>query len=94
MSKLGARIIKSHHEDNQNPERLEELVEKLTEVVWVKSPDNPWMQSQAGFAGQAELYRILYRLVYSNMRPWEANDTSAESEVAKPAAEELVKVGA
>ena len=40
--------------------------------------DNPWMHSQAGFAGQKDLYGMLHRLVYSNERP--------EDEVAGKAA--------
>jgi len=44
-------------------------VEKLVDVDWEKRPGNPWMMSQAGFAGQKDLYHVLHRLVYSSERP-------------------------
>ena len=30
---------------------------------------NPWMASQAGFAGQADLYKTLYAWVYTGKKP-------------------------
>jgi hypothetical protein len=44
-------------------------VSKLSEVDWEKREGNPWMRSQAGFAGQKELYGILIDLVYLGKRP-------------------------
>jgi len=36
---------------------------------WEKADNNPWMKSQAGFAGQKDLYEGLYQWVYSGVRP-------------------------
>jgi len=68
LAKLGESIIKSHIDSGKN-DRLESLVAKLVEVDWEKRSDNPWMRSQAGFAGQRELFEILHALVYSDVRP-------------------------
>ncbi len=64
LAKLGHDIIKTHIDTPMNPNRLEELTLHLSEVDWEKREDNPWMRSQAGFAGQKELYELLYQLVY------------------------------
>jgi hypothetical protein len=45
------------------------LVESLAIVDWEKSPTNKWMRSQAGFAGQKELYTPLYELAYNGTTP-------------------------
>jgi DGQHR domain-containing protein len=68
LAKLGKDIITSQIEVGQS-NRLEDLVDKLVPVDWEKREGNPWMQSQAGFAGQKDLYRILHRLVYTDERP-------------------------
>jgi DGQHR domain-containing protein len=68
LAKLGEDIIKSHI-DSGKTDKLEELVTKLEDVDWEKRPNNPWMRSQAGFAGQRELYEALHALVYSDARP-------------------------
>lgn len=68
LAKLGKDIITSQLESRE-PNRLEDLVDKLTAVDWEKREGNPWMRSQAGFAGQKELYLALHRWVYSEERP-------------------------
>jgi DGQHR domain-containing protein len=86
LAKLGKDIITSQIEAPRGTNRLEDLVDKLVEVDWEKRPDNPWMRSQAGFAGQKDLYHMLHRLVYTNERPGEesilvtvgASDSDAE----------------
>ena len=39
------------------------------EVNWKKEEGNPWMRSQAGFAGQKELYEVLHLWVYNDKEP-------------------------
>lgn len=68
LAKLGKDIISSHI-DSHEAAKLDELVSRLVEVDWDKRPDNPWMRSQAGFAGQKELYEVLHALVYSGKKP-------------------------
>jgi hypothetical protein len=58
LAKLGKDIITSDLESKE-PKRLEELTSKLMEVNWQKDDQNPWMRSQAGFAGQKDLYEVL-----------------------------------
>lgn len=70
LSKLGQNIITSALEHNDFDKRMEMLVNKLEAVDWEKSRENPWMaRQQAGFAGQPELHSMLYRWVYSGIRP-------------------------
>lgn len=69
LAKLGKDIITSQIEAPLGANRLEGLVEKLVAVDWEKRPGNQWMVSQAGFAGQKDLYHVLHRLVYSGERP-------------------------
>lgn len=70
LSKLGQNIITSALEHADFDKRMAELVGKLKEVDWEKSPDNPWMsRQQAGMAGQPGLHTTLYRWVYSGIRP-------------------------
>lgn len=71
LAKLGADIIRSALEHTDFEERMTDLVSKLSEVDWEKRPNNPWMRSQAGFAGQKELYTMLYNLVYLDEKPGE-----------------------
>ena len=68
LAKLGKDIVLSQLESPQN-DKLDQLVGKLIEVDWEKNPENPWMRSQAGFAGQKEMYLMLHRLVYSDVKP-------------------------
>lgn len=70
LAKLGKDIITTHI-DSQQASKLEELVQKLVAVDWEKRPDNKWMRSQAGFAGQKEMYEMLHGLVYSDKEPEE-----------------------
>jgi DGQHR domain-containing protein len=69
LAKLGKDIITSQIESRGDSHRLETLVDKLSDVDWEKRDDNPWMRSQAGFAGQKELYGMLHALVYSDEVP-------------------------
>ena len=70
LAKLGQNIIASALEHENFDERLEVLTMRLSEVNWEKSKDNPWMRNQqAGFAGQRDLYTVLYNWVYSNRKP-------------------------
>jgi hypothetical protein len=46
-------------------------VEKIAEVNWQKVDDNPWVRSQAGFAGQRELHDALSYLRANGEPPWE-----------------------
>jgi DGQHR domain-containing protein len=48
---------------------LKKKMDPLRHVDWEKSPENPYMRSQAGFAGQAELYGVLYKVVYQKEDP-------------------------
>jgi len=77
LAKLGKDIITTHI-DSGKADKLEELVNKLTQVDWEKSPTNPWMRSQAGFAGQKELYMMLYELVYNDTAPEEPDFEEVE----------------
>lgn len=69
LARLGQNIIASALEHENFDQRFAQLVGKLSEVDWAKIPGNPWMRSQAGFAGQSELYSVLYSWVYSGKRP-------------------------
>lgn len=69
-AKLGQNIISSSLEHENFDERMKSLVYRLADVDWTKSKDNPWMsRSQAGFAGQPELYAVLHGWVYSGKLP-------------------------
>jgi DGQHR domain-containing protein len=72
LSKLGKDIILSALEHSDFDRRMHDLVSRLQEVDWEKRKGNPWMASQAGFAGQKDLYEVLYQLVYRGVRPGEA----------------------
>jgi DGQHR domain-containing protein len=71
VSKLGKDILTSSLEAPRFSERLSDLVSLLSEVNWAKKEGNPWMASQAGFAGQKDLYTMLYALVYLGKKPGE-----------------------
>jgi len=68
LAKLGKDILESQV-ISRDEDTLELLVSTLREVDWEKRKDNPWMRSQAGFAGQKEMYTMLYDLVFSGIRP-------------------------
>jgi DGQHR domain-containing protein len=63
VARLGRDILTSALEHKDFDHRMGELVEKLSEVDWLKSPTNPWMRSQGGVAGQKELYGVLHHPV-------------------------------
>lgn len=74
LAKLGKDIITSALEHPNFNERMKALVGALSEVNWEKvnlegGERNPWMASQAGFAGQADLYKTLYAWVYYGKMP-------------------------
>jgi DGQHR domain-containing protein len=71
LAKLGKDIITSALEADHFNERMSDLVSLLAEVDWQKRESNPWMASQAGFAGQKELYALLHSLVYLGQKPGE-----------------------
>ncbi len=71
VAKLGKDIITSSLEAQHFSERMADLVSLLSEVDWAKQEGNPWMASQAGFAGQKELYTMLHNLVYLGVKPGE-----------------------
>jgi hypothetical protein len=71
VAKLGKDIITSSLEAVHFDERMSDLVSLLSEVDWVKEEGNPWMASQAGFAGQKDLYTMLHNLVYLGVKPGE-----------------------
>jgi hypothetical protein len=68
LAKIGKDIVTSQL-DSGEADRLEQLTQKMVEVDWEKRADNPWMRSQAGFAGQKEMYLMLHGLVFSDQRP-------------------------
>lgn len=81
LAKLGKDVITSQLEaDAKTANRLETLVDALGDVDWEKQPDNPWMRSQAGFAGQKELYELLYALVYQHSAPEGVELTTVDDE--------------
>lgn len=74
LAKLGKDIISSSLEHPNFSSRMKALVGVLAEVDWEKvnlshGERNPWMASQAGFAGQADLYKTLYAWVYTGKKP-------------------------
>jgi hypothetical protein len=73
LAKLGRDILMSALEAGDFKTRMKELTDKLGEVDWRKVHDNQWMRSQAGFAGQKELYELLYGWVYTGRGPGRLN---------------------
>jgi hypothetical protein len=77
LARLGKDIIVSAIERSpfrNQQDTVVDYVSKLSEVDWRKSDHNPWVRTQAGFSGQRELYDMLYRLVYNDIRPGEQNE--------------------
>lgn len=75
LAKLGCKIIELHLFERNNSgkgDTLSKFVKKLKEVDWEKTPDgvdkNPWMEGQAGFAGQKELFNRLYQWVINGKK--------------------------
>jgi len=69
LARLGKDIIAAALEHPDFKAKMAERVAKLHAVDWVKGSGNPWMASQAGFAGQADLYAVLYRWVFNDKSP-------------------------
>lgn len=77
LAKLGEDIMSTSLDKAGNNtdlffDSLADLISKLGAVDWEKGDRNPWMRGQAGFAGQKELYEVLYNLVYLDQQPGEA----------------------
>jgi DGQHR domain-containing protein len=85
LAKLGMSIIGSHIEAPSG-NKIEELTAKLDAVNWEKAEDNPWMKSQAGFAGQKDLYQVLYAWVYSDISPEDVKEAQVAAKSVKKAA--------
>ncbi len=75
LAKLGKDILLAHLESAVK-DRMSKLVSRLSDVDWEKRPGNLWMASQAGFAGQKDLYRLLYRWVFLEKPPLNEDSTS------------------
>lgn len=74
LSRLGQDIISSSVEAYTEygidfGKAMTKKMSRLAHVAWEKTESNPWMASQAGFAGQAKLYGDLHRLVYEGVDP-------------------------
>ena len=69
VARLGKDIIASALEHDNFDKKMTMLTSRLGDVDWEKGKTNPWMASQAGFAGQADLYAVLYRWVYLGKDP-------------------------
>jgi DGQHR domain-containing protein len=74
LSRLGQDIMSSSVEAYQEygidfNKAMSKKMARLAHVDWEKTETNPWMASQAGFAGQAKLYGDLHRLVYEGVDP-------------------------
>lgn len=71
LAKLGGDIL-AEALGSQDPFLyLNREVEKIGVVDWEKRDDNPWVRSQAGFAGQRDLYGALAYLRANGVAPWE-----------------------
>jgi len=69
LARLGKDIIASALEHENFEKKMTMLASRLSDVDWDKRKNNEWMASQAGFAGQADLYTVLYRWVYLGKDP-------------------------
>ena len=76
LAKLGENILNTSLDKSSSEDDfftvMADLVSNLSEVDWEKRAGNPWMASQAGFAGQKDLYEVLYNKVYLGVSPGEA----------------------
>lgn len=71
IARLGKDILLSSLEAANFHSRMTDLVSLLSEVDWEKRDGNPWMASEAGFAGQKDLYTMLHNLIYLGLKPGE-----------------------
>ena len=62
LGKLGGTLIATYLESSR--ERYETLVGRLYKVDWENRDDNEFRATNSGWAGQRELYGMLYNLVY------------------------------
>ena len=62
LGKLGGTLIATHLESSR--ERYETLVGRLYKVDWENRDNNEFRATNSGWAGQRELYGMLYDLVY------------------------------
>jgi DGQHR domain-containing protein len=69
LARLGKDIIASALEHDDFNTKMIMLTGRLNDVDWEKRKGNEWMASQAGFAGQADLYTVLYRWLYLSKLP-------------------------
>jgi DGQHR domain-containing protein len=73
VARLGQDVINSALEKGATEEdfnsAMADLVSRLGQVDWEKSPDNPWVATSAGHAGASGLYTMLYQLVYLDRSP-------------------------
>jgi len=69
LARLGKDIIASALEHDDFDTKMSTLTSRIGSVDWEKRKGNEWMASQAGFAGQADLYSVLYRWVYLSKMP-------------------------
>ena len=81
LAKLGKDILTAQLDSGEG-DRLEQLTRKLVEVDWEKRSDNIWMRSQAGFAGQKDMYLTLHRLVFSDLGPGDPENGFENNEAA------------
>lgn len=71
LAKLGGDILAEALGNTDRLNYVSREVEKLADVNWEKRDDNPWVKSQAGFAGQKDLYEAIAYLRARGVAPWE-----------------------
>lgn len=72
LARLGRDIILTaldRRHEKTIADTVKEMTAKLGKVNWKKEQENPWVASQAGYAGQKELYGMLVDLVYNDIEP-------------------------
>jgi hypothetical protein len=68
IAKVGGAILNEAYNPETeavNTALIRERLSRARDVDWVKSPNNPDMNAQAGFAGLADMYDMLLNRVYS-----------------------------
>jgi DGQHR domain-containing protein len=74
LAKIGGEIL-AEAQGNSDPDAyVREEVEKLSDVNWIKTPENKWAGGQAGFAGQKGMYEALAFLRAHGVAPWDVDD--------------------
>jgi len=74
LAKIGGEIL-AEAQGNSDPDAyVRAEVGKLSEVDWIKTPENLWAGGQAGFAGQKGLYEALAFLRAHGIAPWDVED--------------------